>query len=209
VSYTYGKLSAMTRGFRGGERRARAVERLIERDGNRCWYCGFTFTDRGDRACTIDHVVPRSRGGLNALGNVRLACFCCNMRRGASSVDEYERSAALAARRRLAYRAEMLDSGRWLPKRAFHHAAIRWLGERRWECADCGQGSDGGHRSPATVPCAPWSRETGVPWVVWWRERCDPPDDWPNGARTGVEVVAARAPAPDPFVPPYPFAHAR
>src|SRR5690242_6789471 len=105
----------MTRGLRGGARRAHAVARLVDRDGNHCWYCGFTFSD-GDRTCTVDHVLPRSRGGTNVLANLRLACFYCNNRRGRMPDGVFEHSEALAARRRQAYRAEMLNTGRWLPK---------------------------------------------------------------------------------------------
>lgn len=100
MSYPYGMLCAMPRGFRGGERRARAVARLIERDGDRCWYCGFTFTDDGIRACTIDHVVPRSQGGTNAVENLRLACWYCNAWRNRLPSGEFERSTLLTQRRR-------------------------------------------------------------------------------------------------------------
>lgn len=48
---------------------------VLERDGHRCAYC-----DRG--ADTIDHVVPRSRGGRNEWTNVVAACARCNHRKG-------------------------------------------------------------------------------------------------------------------------------
>src|SRR5690606_11294802 len=40
----------------------------------RCQYCGA-------RADSIDHVVPRSRGGLHAWDNVVAACRPCNVRK--------------------------------------------------------------------------------------------------------------------------------
>jgi 5-methylcytosine-specific restriction endonuclease McrA len=129
------------------------VARLVDRDGNHCWYCGITFSD-GDRACTVDHVLPRSRGGTNVLANLRLACFYCNNRRGRMPAGVFEHSDALAARRRQAYRAEMLNTGRWLPKRAFHHAGIRWFGAQSWQCDDCSQGSLDDCASPASVRSA-------------------------------------------------------
>ena len=45
---------------------------VFARDGNRCQYCG-------DRAETLDHVVPRSRGGLHTWDNVVAACRPCNV----------------------------------------------------------------------------------------------------------------------------------
>lgn len=44
---------------------------VVARDGGRCAYCGH----RGD---TVDHVVPRSRGGEHVWQNVVAACRRCN-----------------------------------------------------------------------------------------------------------------------------------
>ena len=48
---------------------------IFARDGGRCAYC------RGS-AETIDHVFPRSRGGLHAWENVVAACAKCNHSKG-------------------------------------------------------------------------------------------------------------------------------
>jgi len=53
------------------------------RDGYTCQYCG-----RQSHELTIDHVVPRSRGGLHAWDNVVSACRACNHRKGGKSVAE-------------------------------------------------------------------------------------------------------------------------
>jgi 5-methylcytosine-specific restriction endonuclease McrA len=47
---------------------------VLRRDGRRCGYCG-------RRADTIDHVVPRSRGGTHAWDNCVAACRACNSRK--------------------------------------------------------------------------------------------------------------------------------
>jgi 5-methylcytosine-specific restriction endonuclease McrA len=47
---------------------------LMHRDRYRCGYCGA-------RAETIDHVVPRSRGGSHAWDNVVAACRPCNTKK--------------------------------------------------------------------------------------------------------------------------------
>jgi 5-methylcytosine-specific restriction endonuclease McrA len=47
---------------------------VFERDGHRCAYCT-------GRAETLDHVVPRSRGGAHSWANVVAACSRCNHRK--------------------------------------------------------------------------------------------------------------------------------
>lgn len=44
---------------------------LFARDGGRCMYCGAVAT-------SVDHVIPRSRGGQHAWDNVVAACRRCN-----------------------------------------------------------------------------------------------------------------------------------
>ncbi len=44
------------------------------RDNSRCGYCG-------GQATTIDHVLPRSRGGQNTWKNTVAACYSCNQRK--------------------------------------------------------------------------------------------------------------------------------
>jgi 5-methylcytosine-specific restriction endonuclease McrA len=51
------------------------------RDRGVCQYCG----QWGD---TLDHVVPRSRGGQHSWGNVVLACRRCNNRKGSQTLNE-------------------------------------------------------------------------------------------------------------------------
>lgn len=50
---------------------------LFQRDGHRCQYCG---TAR--EPLSIDHVLPRSRGGRDTWDNVTTACLPCNVRKG-------------------------------------------------------------------------------------------------------------------------------
>jgi 5-methylcytosine-specific restriction endonuclease McrA len=44
---------------------------VLARDGHRCVYCGATAT-------SLDHVVPKSRGGAHSWENVVAACGRCN-----------------------------------------------------------------------------------------------------------------------------------
>ena len=50
---------------------------LFARDGWRCVYCG-TASGR----LTLDHVIPRSRGGDSVWENVVTSCAPCNLRKG-------------------------------------------------------------------------------------------------------------------------------
>ena len=50
---------------------------LFHRDGHRCQYCGASAEQ-----LSVDHVVPRSRGGLDTWENVTTACLPCNVRKG-------------------------------------------------------------------------------------------------------------------------------
>ena len=50
---------------------------LFHRDGHRCQYCGASA-----QRLSVDHVVPRSRGGLDTWENVTTACLPCNVRKG-------------------------------------------------------------------------------------------------------------------------------
>ncbi len=50
---------------------------VFQRDGHRCQYCGSI-----EVRLSIDHVVPRSRGGGDVWENVATACMPCNVRKG-------------------------------------------------------------------------------------------------------------------------------
>lgn len=54
---------------------------VFARDEYRCQYCG-------DRADSIDHVVPRSRGGIDAWDNLAAACRPCNAHKRDRTPDE-------------------------------------------------------------------------------------------------------------------------
>lgn len=55
---------------------------IMKRDGQLCQYCGI----KGD--LTLDHVMPRSRGGKDTWENLVTACNTCNVRKGNRTPDE-------------------------------------------------------------------------------------------------------------------------
>lgn len=58
---------------------------LFARDGHKCQYCGRSFPIH---QLSIDHVVPRSRGGETCWDNVVSACLTCNTRKGGRTPQE-------------------------------------------------------------------------------------------------------------------------
>jgi 5-methylcytosine-specific restriction endonuclease McrA len=57
-------------------------QNVFKRDGHNCQYCG-THQD-----LTLDHVIPRSRGGLTSWDNLVAACKHCNSKKGDNTPDE-------------------------------------------------------------------------------------------------------------------------
>ncbi|GAA2183916.1 HNH endonuclease [Brooklawnia cerclae] len=54
---------------------------VLRRDSWRCAYCG-------ERADTVDHVVPSSRGGTNTWHNTVACCHTCNSHKANHTPDE-------------------------------------------------------------------------------------------------------------------------
>ncbi len=58
---------------------------VLARDVYTCQYCG---AQPGRADLTVDHVLPRSRGGLTTWENVTTACGPCNRRKGNRTPEE-------------------------------------------------------------------------------------------------------------------------
>jgi 5-methylcytosine-specific restriction endonuclease McrA len=56
---------------------------ILHRDSHTCQYCGNT----GD-GLTLDHVMPRSRGGGDTWENIVTACVRCNVKKGCRTPQE-------------------------------------------------------------------------------------------------------------------------
>jgi 5-methylcytosine-specific restriction endonuclease McrA len=59
-------------------------ENIFRRDGMKCIYCEST------KNLTIDHVLPKSRGGLNTWENLATCCNRCNVTKGSRTPEEAE-----------------------------------------------------------------------------------------------------------------------
>jgi 5-methylcytosine-specific restriction endonuclease McrA len=77
--------------MRGARWSRRAV---FHRDSYRCIFCGIRAGDKRKGGIltrqdfTLDHLIPRSRGGRNSWGNTACACAPCNQRKGDRTPDE-------------------------------------------------------------------------------------------------------------------------
>ncbi|MBO0910594.1 MAG: HNH endonuclease [Acidobacteria bacterium] len=59
--------------------RALSRKNILLRDRNTCQYCGEVL---GSSDLTLDHVVPRSRGGASTWENLVACCHACNRSKG-------------------------------------------------------------------------------------------------------------------------------
>ncbi|MCW1431371.1 HNH endonuclease [Novosphingobium sp. JCM 18896] len=64
---------------------AKIRQKLRERDGRDCWFCGVEMTPFEE---TIEHLIPKSDEGTNSLSNLVLAHQPCNQRAGSLSLAE-------------------------------------------------------------------------------------------------------------------------
>ncbi|MEM7725546.1 MAG: HNH endonuclease [Cyanobacteria bacterium P01_A01_bin.45] len=55
---------------------------VLRRDNHTCQYCG------ARKHLTLDHVFPRSKGGLHTWNNIVTACERCNSRKGDKTLKE-------------------------------------------------------------------------------------------------------------------------
>ena len=67
---------------------------VLKRDQFTCVYCAAKIGgQRGNHVYvradfTVDHIIPRSRGGRNTWGNTACACYHCNQRKGNRTAHE-------------------------------------------------------------------------------------------------------------------------
>jgi 5-methylcytosine-specific restriction endonuclease McrA len=58
----------------------------ILREGVVCPYCRESLTPR---LVSIDHIQPRSRGGVDSLENIHFTCLSCNLAKGDMTDQEF------------------------------------------------------------------------------------------------------------------------
>jgi 5-methylcytosine-specific restriction endonuclease McrA len=64
---------------------SKELKKYILREANyTCYYCG----DFGD---TVDHIIPRSKGGTDDAINLLCACERCNQLRGIKPIEQFKK----------------------------------------------------------------------------------------------------------------------
>lgn len=76
---------ARLRGVEALEVTPRDIRRLWHRQNGKCAYCPSDLPG----SYHVDHVIPVSRGGRNAIGNLVLSCAPCNLSKGALFLSEW------------------------------------------------------------------------------------------------------------------------
>lgn len=75
-------------------RRRRLLRMVFDRENGRCFYCDHVVSMNARRylnsdaslaktlyAATLDHIIPKSRGGMDTIENTVCACYGCNTSR--------------------------------------------------------------------------------------------------------------------------------
>lgn len=89
---------------------------LYIRDGFRCSYCGKDLRDAAPRDVTLDHLLPRCKGGTHEDRNLVTACGRCNYGRKEALWYRYATAGAKDRIRKLVRRS---------PNRALARAILR------------------------------------------------------------------------------------
>jgi len=91
IDYNFPSVIVLKSYIRKKTVRASATRKNIYwRDKYVCQYCGDKFRHS---QLTLDHVIPKSRGGLGGWENLVTACMCCNQKKGCKT--PYEASMTL------------------------------------------------------------------------------------------------------------------
>ena len=157
---------------------------VFARDGWACQYCGSRSN------LTVDHVIPRSKGGPSSWENIVASCAPCNRRKGDHLPDQAGMHPRRAARPRRARTCSSTsparrsrrpgDSG--CPRRAPWPTRPEWTGRRpsRRRCAALGAG--GGRRARG--------RRAAARAASGWPTTCS---CWPTAASSCCAAGRARA----------------
>ncbi|MBX5143357.1 HNH endonuclease [Rhizobium lentis] len=109
--------------------RSQIRQAVWDKTRGHCYYCGLALTP--DEVGTIegrynswmdtDHLVPKAKGGLDALENMVPSCKACNSSKGHKTVEEYRQHVAIKKSGRPNLSREVVD---WLDSVGFQFPAL-------------------------------------------------------------------------------------
>lgn len=85
---------------------------MAKRERRSCHYCGVGMTKRGTkepRSATIDHIIPKSRGGNSSPINTVMCCRKCNNEKGNFTGVEYRAWIKAARPNKAVFKSEIPD----------------------------------------------------------------------------------------------------
>ena len=79
------------------------TQHVLKRDGYRCTYCGADLLATLDSflSAVVDHVSPRSRGGVDHHSNMATACFACDRIKSGRPAETIDDARAIVFRQRM------------------------------------------------------------------------------------------------------------
>ena len=76
------------------------IDRIRARDGDNCIHCGkpcnFDAPEYSPDRASVEHIIPKARGGVNQLFNLALAHASCNQRRKTKCITQENKIPSLA-----------------------------------------------------------------------------------------------------------------
>ena len=70
------------------------IDFLLERQDGKCVVCE---EDISDNRFHLDHIFPRSRGGIDDISNIQLLCPRCNLKKSNQTMEEFLYSIAVSS----------------------------------------------------------------------------------------------------------------
>lgn len=95
----------------------------------RCCWCGVkTVAESGfSNSATLEHVIPRGKGGDHTPDNTVMACSFCNNRRSDISVEDYIPIANKKVKIRIHNKAIKLSNNNWYSSKGFKIDIEEWI----------------------------------------------------------------------------------
>ena len=94
TSYTKNDIRALAYTYRMSRR-----DRVMRKNHGRCFYCGQKLQNRNPNKkhyMTIDHIIPRAKGGTGHISNLAPSCERCNVLKGAKDLGNFLKKVRVA-----------------------------------------------------------------------------------------------------------------